>query len=296
MFEYCENLEEVNMDNFDVRKVTDMSYAFYHTKVKTIDFFAFKTENLEFCSNLFDSSDGLKAVDLSKWNTPKNSSGGCGQVVAHTTSVRFLDVSNLRMLSSNEIAFNKNLSILRLSGKYDSISTSLGNYDYYWYNIDNNTLYRHAFNNDPFYNHLKTLQDWEPATYIRPDNNPTPSVFNNKYIVPVEENITINIRENENTKLSDIFPKLLTTDEDIEWTVADSSIVKIENGDIIPLKVGETDVTTQIQSQDFKLHVTVIDVPSLWNNPKTGDKFFIILAVILIGFGIGTFIYKKKRV
>ena len=36
------------------------------------------------------------------------------------------------------------------------------------------------------------------------------------------------------------------------------------------------------------------NLPSILNNPKTGDKLLILLLIIVISLGLGTFIYKKK--
>ncbi len=62
----------------------------------------------------------------------------------------------------------------------------------------------------------------------------------------------------------------------IEFRITDPEIIKIENGKIVPLKIGETDVTFRYGYTDYSLHVIVYDL----DNPKTNINTYIIIILL----------------
>ena len=66
----------------------------------------------------------------------------------------------------------------------------------------------------------------------------------------------------------------------IDFEVVDPSIAKIEDGKVIPLKIGETDINFKYGFTDYTLHVVVYDVPG--HNPDTSVGNIVSLLIVLI--------------
>ncbi len=90
--------------------------------------------------------------------------------------------------------------------------------------------------------------------------------------------------------ISEVF-KDIDNIEGINFRIADPSILKIKNGKIIPLKIGETDITFNYKYTDYRLHVKIYDL----NNPNTGIMTFVVITILTLSLGFGTIIYKKHK-
>ncbi len=291
MFSECDNLEKVEVYNFDTSNVVHFDYMFYKTKIQLFDPSLFDTSKLMRAHFMFGSNDGLKALDLSSWKI--GNWYGTSSIVQGNKSLRFLDISSFENITSNGIANLNNLSILRMAGSYNIFSSSFGMNDAFWYNTNNNVLY----DRESLKHHLVELKDLETATYVRPYNNSTPSVFVNKYIGFKELSVELKITSKEKSLLS-LFDNTMTLQEPFEWTIKNSSILRIENNTIIPLKVGETDVTTTINNIDYIIHVIVVSediiVPDTLKNSNNEVSLLNFLLIIL-SLGIWTAIYEREK-
>ncbi len=78
----------------------------------------------------------------------------------------------------------------------------------------------------------------------------------------------------------------------INWQVVDNKILKIENGQIIPLMIGETDVIASYNNNDYTTRIKVTSLGIIDNvskqivNPNTKDQIFLIFML-----GITSFMY-----
>lgn len=108
-----------------------------------------------------------------------------------------------------------------------------------------------------------------------------------------EENVVL-LKKDKRT-LANLFKDtdLDVTDKTLNWKIADESIVKIEEGEIIPLAVGETTISTVQKRIDYVVNVKVTeedlpkgDIPSQVNeiltNPKTSTPIIMVIVVITI--------------
>ncbi len=195
MFYGCEGLVELNIDNFNTSKVKDFGYMFRYTAVKTIDASIFDVSSATNLQGMFYDVKNVEALDFSSWVHDDMPMGA--MLVSDCVDIKFVDVTTIDKLGSNGIGMNPILTIVNLGGDYNYMTTGIGNYGYYWYNTKNETFYdywtlRRLLEEDP----VKTL---EPATYVRPDNNPIPAVFINKYKVQEEVENATGLNENDET-------------------------------------------------------------------------------------------------
>lgn len=127
-----------------------------------------------------------------------------------------------------------------------------------------------------------------------------------KIVLGVNKNINIKISENLDNNIKDIFKDLADNIdwENLDYKIEDETIVKYENGQFIPLKVGETNVIINNQNTRYNLNIVVYDdvvtedeekedIPKEENpNTKTSS---IIVSVILMIIGVICFIINYKK-
>ena len=294
MFAESDLLEEVNVENFDTSKVINMASMFYRTKIKNFDPTLFETDNLRRANEMFWYVDGIQGLDFSSWTV--SDWYGTPAIVSTMKQLRFVDISNFKYITSNGIANNEKLTILKMAESYNDFSSSFGDNYAYWFNIVNNTLY----NREDLRRHLVELKDLEPATYIRPYDDPNPSIFNNDYIAPIEEKITVALKEG-NVNILKSFSNILGVTEETIWKIDDPTIIDIKDGEIIPLLMGETFISTIIEGKIIRIHVIVTDngfimsnVANLLKNPETGDIIVMIATLTIISFVFALYLYNKK--
>lgn len=95
---------------------------------------------------------------------------------------------------------------------------------------------------------------------------------------------TINITQTKNIKMSTYFKDLETPTTTISYRVLDTSIAEIDSeGNIKPLKVGETDIIAEADGIEYTLHLKVtedmIKSPDI-TNPATSSTIAIVLGMI----------------
>ena len=117
----------------------------------------------------------------------------------------------------------------------------------------------------------------------------------------------ITIKDKNKIKMVEVFSVLENYEGEVEWTISDPSIAKIENGEIIPLKSGTITVSTVIDGITYTYELTIADnVPEKLMHttikvPITGkavEAWVIIstvMSILVIGSIINLFIIKKKR-
>ena len=106
------------------------------------------------------------------------------------------------------------------------------------------------------------------------------------YNVHINKEICKNLADLRKVLLSDSLEVLGIFEDiddisDIDFKVTDPTIVKIENGKVIPLKIGETDISFRYGYTDYMLHVIVYDTPN--PNTQVGGIVAIIATLIISG-------------
>ena len=97
----------------------------------------------------------------------------------------------------------------------------------------------------------------------------------NPYQLRLEKSASIEVKISSKKELNKLFNDI---GNDIKWVVKDTSILKIENNTIIPLKVGVTEVTGEKDNIIYNLKVVVTD--DFFINPKTSNNFIIIIIIL----------------
>ncbi len=77
-----------------------------------------------------------------------------------------------------------------------------------------------------------------------------------KVVITIEKEETEELDLEETKKLSDIFPELATLGA-VQISITDERIVKIENGTIVPLAIGQTDIEFEHDTTKYTVHVIV---------------------------------------
>ena len=129
-----------------------------------------------------------------------------------------------------------------------------------------------------------------------------------KYVEDVEEEQVYNVQINRTIcRNSEDTRKVLLSDSvdvlgvfldvgdvtGIDFEVEDPSIAKIEDGKVIPLKIGETDVNFKYGFTDYTLHVVVYDVPG--KNPGTSAGAIVTLMIVLLVSGAMVILLGKGK-
>ncbi len=105
--------------------------------------------------------------------------------------------------------------------------------------------------------------------------------FNSKVIIDLEKAKTISISSTDSVialfeELKGVNPK------DILWRVADTSILKIVDGKVVPLKVGTTAITATFDNTNYTVNYRVTSIKGATiKNPKTGANVFLIIAAVI---------------
>lgn len=108
-----------------------------------------------------------------------------------------------------------------------------------------------------------------------------------------ESTDTINITQNKTVKMKSYFKGLESTTTTVSYRVLDTSIAEVDNeGNIKPLKVGETDIIATADGVEYTLHLRVTQ--DMITNPDTASPIIMILCVIGILIS-GTTVYLKEQ-
>ncbi len=99
-----------------------------------------------------------------------------------------------------------------------------------------------------------------------------------------ESNETVNMTKTKNIKMKSYFKDLESITTKINYKVIDASIAEVDSeGNIKPLKVGETDIIAEADGIEYTLHLKVtedmIKSPDI-TNPETSSAIAIVLGMI----------------
>lgn len=167
---------------------------------------------------------------------------------------------------------------------------SMLTYDYNTTTVSNSKLScAVAYGNDYYYS--------PPSIYIKSNNTwvekpiygeNVVEEYDGRVIVDLEEDKTISLSKKDDLVIESIFDESAS---DIEWVVEDEAIAKVENGKIIPLKVGKTVLTASNGGVNYRINLVVTS--DLLNNPKTLNIGYILIVLLVSGV-IGRILYKKN--
>ena len=103
-FNGCENLTEIQgISYLNTESVTNMSYMFGPSSVKTLDVSNFNTANVTDMSGMFNGCNGLTTLDVSNFNTENVTS--MGSMFSGCSSLTTLDVSNFNTENVKYISY-----------------------------------------------------------------------------------------------------------------------------------------------------------------------------------------------
>ena len=112
------------------------------------------------------------------------------------------------------------------------------------------------------------------------------------YVLKEEKSgvVLLKTQSNQKINLISVFEELADYEGELEWEVDNPEVVEVQKNEIIPLRVGETDVHTLANNNKFNYHVTVVDTTpekimhTSIKVPITGKriKLWIIASTILL--------------
>ena len=104
MFAGCENLEGVDLSNFNTSNVTDMGQMFSQCQSLTsLDLSNFNTSNVTDMGQMFSQCQSLTSLDLSNFNTSNVTD--MGQMFSQCQSLTSLDLSNFNTSNVTDMSF-----------------------------------------------------------------------------------------------------------------------------------------------------------------------------------------------
>lgn len=114
-----------------------------------------------------------------------------------------------------------------------------------------------------------------------------------------ESNETVNMTKTKNIKMKSYFKNLEETTTKINYKVIDTSIAEVDNeGNIKPLKVGETDIIAEADGIEYTLHLKVtedmIKSPDI-TNPETSSTIAVVLGIISLLIIVTVYFKIKKE-
>lgn len=117
----------------------------------------------------------------------------------------------------------------------------------------------------------------------------------------------ITIKDKNKIKMVEVFSVLENYEGEVEWTISDPSIAKIENGEIIPLKSGTITVSTVIDGITYTYELTIADnvpeklmhttikVPITGKDVEAWVIISTVISILVILAIVNLFIIKKKK-
>lgn len=114
-----------------------------------------------------------------------------------------------------------------------------------------------------------------------------------------ESNETVNMTKTKNIKMKSYFKDLEGITTKINYKVLDTSIAEVDSeGNIKPLKVGETDIIAEADGIEYTLHLKVtedmIKSPDI-TNPETSSTIAVVLGIISLLIIVTVYFKIKKE-
>lgn len=114
-----------------------------------------------------------------------------------------------------------------------------------------------------------------------------------------ESNETVNMTKTKNIKMKSYFKDLEGITTKINYKVIDTSIAEVDSeGNIKPLKVGETDIIAEADGIEYTLHLKVtedmIKSPDI-TNPETSSTIAVVLGIISLLIIVTVYFKIKKE-
>lgn len=300
MFENAKNIEEIITGDWNLPKLRSISsFLRENKKLEYFDFSVFDDLALHYYDSL-GRVYGLKYFVMPKIKTSSEYKVNIQDLIAYNDNLEYVDFSKndnynrfdecggRYSFSANLNGFDK-VKIIKLGEGFNPYPDSINPYEQTkgWYSVENNKFF--DINN----NHSNECNYYPKGTYYQFLLDDT--LFVNTYLNAKYEKLTIKIT-NKTTNIIDYFPDLKNVN-DIDWVVEDPSILKIKNNVIIPLKIGESDVTAKTSDTSYRVHITIVEIKnSIIDNPKTIRLLLVIpIIIFVIISSIIVFRYKVKR-
>ena len=225
----------------------------------------------------------------------------------HSTKLGWVDSEqslyekSLKLTSNMDGAFtissNINWYDFLPSEKSAALAASYGDYDIRYLRIDDD-LNANATENSYDATYFVAFEKVENKEYRLLDLQ-----YTKKMCTGDETEITLKV--NSSQSLTTIFDDMDDLDLVRDCVIEDETIAKIEDGKIIPLAVGKTDIIVNYKDNQYRIILNVTEDDLIHNNesdieeeppienPHTGATIPIVLSVLIIGAGIVN-LNKKK--
>ena len=106
MFYQCYALEEINFNNFNTSKVTDMSCMFTEcTSLKSLDLSNFDISKVEYMMNMFSECESLEYLDISNFKTLQVSD--CDDIFLNANALKYINLYNAQINEQFKSAINE---------------------------------------------------------------------------------------------------------------------------------------------------------------------------------------------
>ncbi len=307
-FDELRELEEIDVSKLDTSQLTGIDYFLLNCpKLKHVDISTFDTSKVNSLFKSFNNTS-IEYLDFSIWNLNKNlpmvQMGEFGQ---SNTNLKYLNISNFGNWSSSAEFYNLPcLEKIVIGDDYDFYRSGFGISNDKWYNtLKNKTYTAREITNNLVYD-VESMAGY----YIRPMctmeasfvSNYNPSKIKSSIsIVEVDEteDFEVELEDLENVEYNKVVKFII---KPIEGYEVEKIIITDENDNVIEYVELDSDSEYEFTMPDTSVtikpvyrKIQSINVPNTLKNPNTGDKVLIIMLLMIISLGTGTFIYKKKK-
>ncbi len=271
-------LKKLDLSMFDTSNVVNMSNMFRNSKLEELDLSSFTFESLKDMSYMFDTSKDLRVIKIP--STSKT-------IQVETISHLFSGCSSLELMDVSWITINKNTQV-----NYTFFDTKLKYLDLSHWNItqESQSHFSIVFMNSNELEYLDISNIKTPITgsYSSSDYNLNKNIkviktsheFNPIYRIisgPEINNYFFN------TEIMDFTDDISTNNYDNDYYVGGTY-----------LNVRETGIVGFVNKYVSPI-VEVDSVEESLENPKTGDKLFIVILLMIISLSIGVIVFNNKE-
>lgn len=274
-FKNMSSLKEMDIKKLDTSLITSLNEFLYECpELRKIDISTMDVSNVTSFDRAFKNS-GIEELDFTVWNLDHlKGTRPLQEFVNSMPNLKYLDISNFEAIdSSAEFANLPCLEYIHLGNKFKFYRSFLDKNDTYFLKTDDNNIYRSTDLTIPSDVDIGNIGGY----YVRPSCTSTVS-FKNKYqkvnINKVTKDYSIKISNKLN--ISELFPEI---EDNINWTIKDPSIIKIESNTIIPLKIGTTTIEATNNNNTYQLTISITD--EITENPKTGNNYILLVLILL---------------
>lgn len=177
------------------------------------------------------------------------------------------------------------------TGVYERVLTGYSDLTYQTFTLDNTGYMYDTRSYAP--------QSIYPTVYLKNNivfTKGTGSI-DDPYELGLLENEFVKIQLSSKKSIKDIFKEIDTSN--VGWRVEDESVARLEDGIIIPLKEGKTEIIGEQEGIQYRIEVEItsdmLNIKNILENPNTRTGVYIVISIIILILSLSLYLIIKKN-